>query len=579
MAAVSPLPQITALDLSTKTCDQQSNLAFVQRHRGKPVQRVHPSDHYLGTQTVSAGAAGQSLDLTGLHMPELIVPRKQREFTPEELKDMRYWDRRRKNNDAARRSRQKRRLTDVVLEAQVLKLAEENDNLKAELQAMKEQICQIDSAKSAIKGAVGVTQQPTDFIPKNEEVKMALDNRMDPYYLKPSAFETQTSQFRPYPMTSIVASLPAASLSSVGVPPPVSYAPVIPPFAQSSWSPLQPPSSNGEPWHLDKIHDHLQRTLQVLTAKKDELKQANPVLFQEKVKAQLPTESSLSCEPRREESTSKLSATATDSHTPASPPNRGDPSKTKEKPLSPPSPHSAFVPGVELSKLPHKLRGKMKRPLPQSDEAAQGPDADSECLTSHKIARRSTSPEADPSASVAKTTGDEIRATRLALDSYTPPPSSGSSCEGNTSPFNANCLFDFSAKSDCLPKVSDDLTLSDAHERMVQAAHALAALNKGAAEGSTYGASAASGRHPHQSFMGEKEKYWDKRRRNNQAAKKCRDAKRLLIEYRAARSAYLELENDQLRRETSVLQREVAQLKELVRKRAGGPTTEKISVK
>ncbi|KAK6468729.1 nuclear factor interleukin-3-regulated protein-like [Huso huso] len=63
--------------------------------------------------------------------------RRKREFTPNEKKDEGYWDKRRKNNEAAKRSREKRRVNDMVLENRILALLEENARLKAELLAIK----------------------------------------------------------------------------------------------------------------------------------------------------------------------------------------------------------------------------------------------------------------------------------------------------------------------------------------------------------------------------------------------------------------------------------------------------------
>lgn len=63
--------------------------------------------------------------------------RRKREFTNEEKKDEGYWDKRRKNNEAAKRSREKRRANDMVLEQRVLGLLEENARLRAELLALK----------------------------------------------------------------------------------------------------------------------------------------------------------------------------------------------------------------------------------------------------------------------------------------------------------------------------------------------------------------------------------------------------------------------------------------------------------
>lgn len=63
--------------------------------------------------------------------------RRKREFIPSEKKDEGYWDKRKKNNEAAKRSREKRRVNDMVLENRVLVLLEENARLRAELLALK----------------------------------------------------------------------------------------------------------------------------------------------------------------------------------------------------------------------------------------------------------------------------------------------------------------------------------------------------------------------------------------------------------------------------------------------------------
>lgn len=64
-------------------------------------------------------AGPQSVDkefLTHLLQRKDVIPaRKRRDFIPNDLKDDHYWERRRKNNLAAKRSREKRRLNDIVL--------------------------------------------------------------------------------------------------------------------------------------------------------------------------------------------------------------------------------------------------------------------------------------------------------------------------------------------------------------------------------------------------------------------------------------------------------------------------------
>ncbi|XP_024909947.1 uncharacterized protein LOC112486771 [Cynoglossus semilaevis] len=59
--------------------------------------------------------------------------RRKRKFIPEENKDATYWEKRRKNNEAAKRSREKRRMSDYVLETHFMALKEENARLMAEL--------------------------------------------------------------------------------------------------------------------------------------------------------------------------------------------------------------------------------------------------------------------------------------------------------------------------------------------------------------------------------------------------------------------------------------------------------------
>ncbi|XP_048348223.1 nuclear factor interleukin-3-regulated protein-like [Sphaerodactylus townsendi] len=63
--------------------------------------------------------------------------RRKREFISDEKKDASYWEKRRKNNEAAKRSREKRRFNDLVLENRVMALNEENVRLKTELLQLK----------------------------------------------------------------------------------------------------------------------------------------------------------------------------------------------------------------------------------------------------------------------------------------------------------------------------------------------------------------------------------------------------------------------------------------------------------
>ncbi|KAJ7419625.1 nuclear factor interleukin-3-regulated protein [Willisornis vidua] len=63
--------------------------------------------------------------------------RRKREFMPDHKKDTTYWEKRRKNNEAAKRSREKRRLNDVAMEGRLAALSRENAALRTELLALK----------------------------------------------------------------------------------------------------------------------------------------------------------------------------------------------------------------------------------------------------------------------------------------------------------------------------------------------------------------------------------------------------------------------------------------------------------
>ncbi|KAG7248719.1 hypothetical protein CRUP_015324 [Coryphaenoides rupestris] len=102
------------------------------------------SGPYAGEDTLVLAMALQSTnrDLTGRNASALqfktqLGCRRKREFIPDEKKDTVYWERRRKNNEAAKRSREKRRINDMVLETKLMALGEENASLKVELLSLK----------------------------------------------------------------------------------------------------------------------------------------------------------------------------------------------------------------------------------------------------------------------------------------------------------------------------------------------------------------------------------------------------------------------------------------------------------
>lgn len=66
-----------------------------------------------------------------------LKDRAKRDFVPDNKKDQHYWTKRRKNNEAAKRSREKRRLLDQATSQKVEELTLFNDKLQRELKEMK----------------------------------------------------------------------------------------------------------------------------------------------------------------------------------------------------------------------------------------------------------------------------------------------------------------------------------------------------------------------------------------------------------------------------------------------------------
>lgn len=82
--------------------------------------------------------------------------RRKREFMPDDKKDNTYWEKRRKNNEAAKRSREKRRLNDFAMESQLAALSEENAVLRTELLSLKLRFGLVGPDAGAYQDLLGV---------------------------------------------------------------------------------------------------------------------------------------------------------------------------------------------------------------------------------------------------------------------------------------------------------------------------------------------------------------------------------------------------------------------------------------
>lgn len=69
--------------------------------------------------------------------PQPIIKKSRKVYVPDECKDQKYWSRRKKNNVAAKRSREARRIKENQIALRAAYLEKENSTLKDELKKMK----------------------------------------------------------------------------------------------------------------------------------------------------------------------------------------------------------------------------------------------------------------------------------------------------------------------------------------------------------------------------------------------------------------------------------------------------------
>ena len=71
--------------------------------------------------------------------PQPIIRKRKKQFVPDELKNNKYWAKRYKNNEAAKRSREARRLKENQIAMRARYLEEENGALKSEVEVLKKE--------------------------------------------------------------------------------------------------------------------------------------------------------------------------------------------------------------------------------------------------------------------------------------------------------------------------------------------------------------------------------------------------------------------------------------------------------
>merc|ERR1712193_139382 len=82
--------------------------------------------------------------------PQPIIRKRKKSFVPQDSKDDKYWEKREKNNVAARRSREARRRKENQIALRTAYLEKENNGLKAELDAAKAENMELMAEKQML---------------------------------------------------------------------------------------------------------------------------------------------------------------------------------------------------------------------------------------------------------------------------------------------------------------------------------------------------------------------------------------------------------------------------------------------
>ncbi|KAJ8419069.1 hypothetical protein AAFF_G00005680 [Aldrovandia affinis] len=166
--------------------------------------------------------------------------RRQREFMPDEKKDASYWEKRRKNNEAAKRSREKRRVSDSVLEVRLAVLSEENMHLHAELLALRLRLGLLGPRACHQPGLLPLALPgPLPNCPPSQ---------LDRHHYWGSRASALPPYHNPFPQSTHIGASFAPAHSPAGRRYPYLFDKYAPAHMPLLLCPLQPPPSTPVPW-------------------------------------------------------------------------------------------------------------------------------------------------------------------------------------------------------------------------------------------------------------------------------------------------------------------------------------------
>lgn len=543
--------------------------------RGGPPPLATPgaiSDHRLSGDLDMSSESPDGSNLSGSESKYgHSSHRKQREFIPENRKDEQYWEKRRKNNEAARRSREKRRLHDMVLENRIMALEQDNNRLRTELVSLKKRFG-VPLDRPFVDTEGGVSQDGMGSMrgsrspsppPHTHAAAMKGGNGGCVTAGGRSAYSS------PPPLLAVSGGLPV-TMQQVAMPG------VFPPQPSRLTSFYMGSASHD--LHHDRHHDrHHDQHFKHESASAKMMHHQQPgnnkpqTPYDMMVKREPEEESygargsakqeGYSEEGHREEAGGMGPGSRYGHYAPVSPPSVGALSSSAAA-------HYSTVPGAFPHRpYDHYPRSGWQQRSPMSSHSSDDASDEPLQLTVHKRSSEDESRDADSEQG-------EHRLERSSGDSnggghYSNGPSSPQQASmpvklrhkmpGEAGPHHAGypaALSMAAASPYAAPFVNGLTQLS---EIALAQASPLSLVKK------DRGSSGSSGRPLDLKHLDPK--YLERRRRNNEAARKCRENRKNLTRLREAKSDYLESENNKLRQELDGLQEEMKQLRELLDKK------------
>merc|ERR1712228_1045893 len=135
----------------------ESKRARMEREKEERMRREEARTEFSAEELALATIPGADFDPTRRHFssdelrPQPIIRKRQKLYVDFEKKDDKYWEKRGKNNIAARRSREARRLKENQIALRTAFLEKQNNGLKAALQAINSKNEKLELEKRLLK--------------------------------------------------------------------------------------------------------------------------------------------------------------------------------------------------------------------------------------------------------------------------------------------------------------------------------------------------------------------------------------------------------------------------------------------